>query len=344
MNVSIELDNTLGIFANYLQRSQIYTSIIALIFSILILAFLCKRNVYHDNFRIPVLIITVSLIVNNFLILMHSIENYQNRKNVEEKNKDVYNNYDGVIKGNFYICDKYSPIPLPLMIIYIIMLIILLIERTIAINLVEKYEKIKFYKTIYYLSIPFWIFIYTLVALDYYSSLMVKENLLSNFCRSKFVEDYFLDFLFPFIISLPPLIIITWMFIKNYYIAKIIITSRNNFLENYLSTRFQMIENVRSNALLAIFSLLLLIIVFFYTISIFLIRNPKPKTITFFMEMVNTLISILTIIFHISILKLTPTFIKKIIKHFINFMKLILLLFKLRRYNYINKVQKSFNI
>uniref|UniRef100_A0AAF5DJ04 G_PROTEIN_RECEP_F1_2 domain-containing protein n=1 Tax=Strongyloides stercoralis TaxID=6248 RepID=A0AAF5DJ04_STRER len=203
MNVSIELDNTLGIFANYLQRSQIYTSIIALIFSILILAFLCKRNVYHDNFRIPVLIITVSLIVNNFLILMHSIENYQNRKNVEEKNKDVYNNYDGVIKGNFYICDKYSPIPLPLMIIYIIMLIILLIERTIAINLVE--------------NIPFWIFIYTLVALDYYSSLMVKENLLSNFCRSKFVEDYFLDFLFPFIISLPPLIIITWMFIKNYY-------------------------------------------------------------------------------------------------------------------------------
>ncbi|CEF60494.1 Hypothetical protein SRAE_X000223300 [Strongyloides ratti] len=339
MNVSIELDNTFGNIVYYLQISQIYTSAVAIIISIFIFIFFCKRNVYHDNFRVLIFGLIVSLITNNILILIHSIKSYQNEPFVEIQIVDEYIS-DKSLKGNIHVCDKYSPIPFPLMLIYVTTLIALSVERCAAMRLLGRYEKIQFCESMLAFLIPLWLFSTVLAGYDYISSRDIEEKKLFDFCHNTIVQNNFIDFSFPFIFSLSPLLIITWIFIKNYYNAKLKIAFNNDSIEDYLSTRFQMIENVRSNALLAIFSSLLLIIASLFTFGLSTIQNPTPKTISFFVEMTNILFSISTVIFYISMIQLTPSFTKKFIKYFVACMKFILSLFIARRYNCINMIKK----
>uniref|UniRef100_A0A0N5BCI1 G_PROTEIN_RECEP_F1_2 domain-containing protein n=1 Tax=Strongyloides papillosus TaxID=174720 RepID=A0A0N5BCI1_STREA len=220
MNISKEWNDILGNYGYHLQHLQLFTSPVAISISVFAFSLFYKRNVYHDNFRIVIQALTISLLSNNMMIFSHSYTSFKD----DSFNFDLIDDIEKMkpLKGNLHICDKYSPIPLPLMFINVSMLFVLIIERNVAIYTFGKYEKLQFGNTIYYFCIPLWLFSLLLIVYDFFAIVGIDGNFLFKFCHSVFVQKFYWKFSLPYVAALPPLVLITFIFIKNYKVSNCI--------------------------------------------------------------------------------------------------------------------------
>uniref|UniRef100_A0A0N5A318 G_PROTEIN_RECEP_F1_2 domain-containing protein n=1 Tax=Parastrongyloides trichosuri TaxID=131310 RepID=A0A0N5A318_PARTI len=341
MNISkTKLDDDLEGYIYYLQRSQLYISTIAIFASSLVLILFYKHNVFHDNFRAVFQALTGSIIVNNFLIFFHAHEGYRNNYQVDWNAIDKFE-YFKQFKGNIQICDQYSPVPSPLMFINIVMLFILAIERTIAMRLYETYEKLQLGNIVYYFSLPLWCFSLLLFIYDCFAVYGIEENVLYNFCHCTFIQKYYWFFSTPYFLALIPLVIFIYIFFENYGVAKGKKIYGTKSMDDYLSARFQMMENIRSNGFLAFFTTTFTLIILFYNLSLFFIDKPSGRIVTFFNELAYTSISVFTIIFYMSMIYIIPAFYNNTLKLLQKIIDYALISISWKREKFLSTVKKN---